>query len=150
VFEKILIATDGSKHSEKAAEKGIEMAKLSQGMITAVYVVDIGKEYASIGDMSFNVADEIIEGVRVSLRKQGESATKHIEEMAKIAGIPVERKVLEGHPANDILKLAEDSKMNLIVVGSIGVTGLDKFLLGSVTEKVVRNSKVPVLVVRAQ
>jgi nucleotide-binding universal stress UspA family protein len=148
MFEKILIATDGSKHSEKAAEKGIEMAKLSQGTITAVYVMDIGKEYA-IGDMSFNVADKVIEGMRGSLQKQGDLATKHIEEMAKTAGVPAERRVLEGHPADDILKLAEDSKMNLIVVGSIGVTGLDKFLLGSVTEKVVRNSKVPVLVVRA-
>jgi len=148
VFERILIATDGSKHSEKAAEKGIEMAKLSQGTITAVYVVDIGKEYA-IGDMSLNVTDDIIAGIRSSLQKQGESATKQIEEMAKTAGVPVERRVLEGHPAEDILKLAEDSKMSLIVVGSIGVTGLDKFLLGSVTEKVVRNSKVPVLVVRA-
>lgn len=148
MFERILIATDGSKHSEKAAEKGIEMAKLSQGTITAVYVVDIGKEYA-IGDMSLNVTDDIIAGIRSSLQKQGESATKQIEEMAKTAGVPVERRVLEGHPAEDILKLAEDSKMSLIVVGSIGVTGLDKFLLGSVTEKVVRNSKVPVLVVRA-
>jgi len=89
------------------------------------------------------VANEVIEGIRGSLRKQGEAATKRIEEMAKTAGVAAETKVLEGHPANDIIKLAEGSKMNLIVVGSIGVTGLDKFLLGSVTEKVVRNSKVP-------
>jgi len=111
--------------------------------------MDISKEYAMI-DVSSNVANEVIEGIRGSLRKQGEAATKRIEEMAKTAGVAAETKVLEGHPANDIIKLAEDSKMNLIVVGSIGVTGLDKFLLGSVTEKVVRNSKVPVLVVRAQ
>ncbi len=149
MFERILIATDGSKHSEKAAEKGVEMAKLSQGTITAVYVIDIGKEYASIGDMGFNLANDIIAGIRGSLQKQGESATKQIEEMAKAAGVPAERRILEGHPAEDILKLAEESNISLIVVGSIGVTGLDRFLLGSVTEKVVRNSKVPVLVVRA-
>jgi len=56
--------------------------------------------------------------------------------------------VLEGHPASDIMKFAQDSKMDLIVIGSIGVTGLDKFLMGSVAEKIVRNSKMPVLVVR--
>jgi len=57
--------------------------------------------------------------------------------------------IIEGRPAEDILKLAGERKTDLIVVGGIGVTGLEKFLLGSVAEKVVRNSKVPVLVVRA-
>jgi len=61
----------------------------------------------------------------------------------------VDRVIIEGRPAEDILKLAGERKTDLIVVGGIGVTGLEKFLLGSVAEKVVRNSKVPVLVVRA-
>lgn len=148
MFKKILIATDGSKHSEKAAEKGIEMAKLSNGTVTAIYIADIGKEYAPIGDVSFNIADEVIEGMRNSLMKRGEETTKVVEEMAKKAGVPAQRVVLEGHPASDIMKFAQDSKMDLIVIGSIGVTGLDKFLMGSVAEKIVRNSKMPVLVVR--
>jgi len=148
MFKKILIATDGSKHSQKAAEKGIEMAKLSNGAITAIYVVDIAKEYAPIGDVSFNIANEVVEGVRNSLMKKGEEATKIVEEMAKKAGIPAQKVVLEGHPASDIMKFAQDSQMDLIVIGSIGVTGLDRFLMGSVAEKIVRNSKMPVLVVR--
>ncbi|NMB84944.1 MAG: universal stress protein [Methanothrix sp.] len=148
MFKKILIATDGSKHSQKAAEKGIEMAKLSNGAVTAIYVVDIAKEYAPIGDVSFNIADEVVEGMRNSLMKKGEEATKTVEEMAKKAGVPAQKVVLEGHPASDIMKFAQDSKMDLIVIGSIGVTGLDKFLMGSVAEKIVRNSKMPVLVVR--
>jgi len=69
--------------------------------------------------------------------------------MAKSAGLTVDRVIIEGRPAEDILKLAGERKTDLIVVGGIGVTGLEKFLLGSVAEKVVRNSKVPVLVVRA-
>ncbi len=148
MFKKILIATDGSKHSQKAAEKGIEMAKLSNGAVTAIYVVDIAKEYAPIGDVSFNIANEVVEGVRNSLMKKGEEATKIVEEMAKKAGIPAQKVVLEGHPASDIMKFAQDSQMDLIVIGSIGVTGLDRFLMGSVAEKIVRNSKMPVLVVR--
>lgn len=147
MFEKILIATDGSKHSEKAAEAGIEMAKLTKGKITALYVADIGKEYMPIGDMGSNMADQMIESIRNSLKQQGEAATKRVEEMASKAGVPAEKTVIEGLPADDIMRLADDAKMDLIVMGSIGVTGLTRFLLGSVAEKVVRNSSVPVLIV---
>ncbi len=147
MFENILIATDGSKHSERAAEAGIEMARLTKGRIMALYVADIGKEFVPIGEVSFNIADEVIERIRRSLEEQGEGATKHVEEMAKKAGVPAERRVIEGHPADDIMRLAEDAGMDLIVMGSIGVTGLTKFLLGSVAEKVVRNSRVPVLII---
>ncbi|MCJ7444243.1 MAG: universal stress protein, partial [Methanotrichaceae archaeon] len=61
--------------------------------------------------------------------------------------IPFEAKIIEGNPANEILKFAEEAKMDIIVIGSIGVTGLKKFMIGSVTEKVVRHSKVPVMIV---
>jgi nucleotide-binding universal stress UspA family protein len=102
MFEKILIATDGSKHSERAAKIGVDLAKLSGGKVTA---------------------------------------------LAKKSGVPVERKFIEGHPAEEILKVAEDTPMDVIVIGSIGKTGMSKFLLGSVADKVVRHSRVPVLVI---
>jgi len=82
--------------------------------------------------------------------KQGAEATGRIKAMANDAGVPFESKVIEGHPADDILKFAAENKANLIVMGSIGARGLARFLLGSVTEKVVRNSKVPVLVVHGE
>ncbi len=62
-----------------------------------------------------------------------------------MAEVPAEKRVLEGNPAGVILKTAEG--MDLVVMGSVGRTGLSKFLLGRVTEKVVRNSKVPVMIV---
>ena len=121
MLEKILIATDGSKHSEKAAVTGIELAKLTKGKVTAIYVEDRDK--------------------------QGIEATERVRDLASKAGIPFEAKIIEGNPANEILKFAEDAKMDIIVIGSIGVTGLRKFMIGSVAEKVVLHSKVPVLTV---
>ena len=121
MLEKILIATDGSKHSEKAAIAGIELSKLTKGKVTAIYVEDRAK--------------------------QGIEATERIRDLASKAEVPFEAKIIEGNPANEILKFAEDAKMDIIVIGSIGVTGLKKFVIGSVTEKVVRHSKVPVLIV---
>lgn len=147
MFENILIATDGSKHSEHAAQMGIELAKLSKGKVTAIYVADVGRYFVPISDVGFNMASGAIDSIRSSILKSGETALTSIEDIAKNAGVPIESKVIEGRPAEDIIKLAEDSKMDVIVMGSIGKTGIEKFLLGSVAEKVVRGSKVPVLIV---
>jgi nucleotide-binding universal stress UspA family protein len=142
MFEKILIATDGSPHSQRAAKAGIDLAKLAGGKVTALHVVDLDR---FLGDMSYNIADKVVEGTRARMNSEGEAATKQIEELAKSAGVPVEKKTIEGHPADEILKAA--ASMDTVVIGSIGRRGMGKFLLGSVAEKVVRNSKVPVMVV---
>jgi len=150
MFEKILIATDGSKHSDRAAEAGIEMAKLYGSAVTALFVMDIGKEYGPLGDLISKVADDLIAGIRGNLQNQGDQVTKRVEEMAKMAGIAVTRKITEGYPAEDIIRVAKEGDMNLIVIGGIGATGLERFLLGSVADKVVRSSNIPVLVVKKQ
>lgn len=121
MFENILIATDGSEHSEKAAIAGIELSKLTKGKVTAIYVEDRDKH--------------------------GIEATERIRDLASKAGIPFEAKIIKGNPANEIVKFAEDAKMDIIVIGSIGVTGLKKFMLGSVAEKVVLHSGVPVMTI---
>ncbi len=150
MFENVLIATDGSKHSENAAKMGIELAKLSKGKVTAIYVADIGRYFAPVSDVGFNMSNELIESIRISVMKAGEDAARRVAEMAEKAGVPGETKVMEGRPAEDIMKFADDADMSVIVIGSIGKTGLEKFLLGSVAEKVVRGSKVPVLVVHGE
>ncbi|MHC1631240.1 MAG: universal stress protein [Methanotrichaceae archaeon] len=140
MFEKIMIATDGSKHSERAAKRGIELARLSGGSITAVYVADTGR-------LGYLPEDMALASIRDVMLNEGDEATSYIEEVAKKAGVNCIKEVLEGNPAEELLKFAKESKMSIIVIGSCGRTGLDKFLLGSVAEKVVRNSKVPVLTV---
>lgn len=150
MFERILIATDGSKHSEKAAEAGIEMARLYGSAVTALFVVDLGKEYAPLGDLTSKVADDMIAGIRSTMQNQGEEATRRVEDLAEKAGIAATRKITEGYPAEDIIRIAEEGDMSLIVMGGIGATGLERFLLGSVADKVVRSSKIPVLVVRKE
>jgi len=150
MFERILIATDGSKHSERAAEAGIEMARLYGSAVTALFVVDVGKEYGALGELISRVADDLIAGVRSNLQNQGIEATKRVEEMAKKANVAVTRKTVEGYPAEDIIRIAKEGDMNLIVMGGIGATGLERFLLGSVADKVVRSSNIPVLVVRKE
>jgi nucleotide-binding universal stress UspA family protein len=148
MFEKILVATDGSKHSDRAADLAIEMAGLYGSTITALYVMDISREYAPLGDLISKLADDLIASIRRNLQEQGESCTKKVAEMAAKAGISVTQKVTEGYPAEDIIRTAKEEGISLIVMGGIGATGFDRFLLGSVADKVVRTSQIPVLVVK--
>ncbi|MFB3765365.1 MAG: universal stress protein [Methanotrichaceae archaeon] len=153
MLDNILIPTDGSVPSERAAEFGVKLAKLSHGKVSALYVVDTGKTI-SLGDSIFpfeNVSptaiDEMFTGIQSSSQKEGEIATEFVERLAKSSGVPCKKMVVKGYPANEILKIAEENKIDLIVIGSIGRTGSTEFLLGGVAGRVVQNSIVPVLVV---
>jgi nucleotide-binding universal stress UspA family protein len=150
MFERILIATDGSKFGEKAAKVGIELAKLSGGKVIIVYVADINKYTSSAGLISpfGGVSPDAIDVVVESIREAGEKATLHVKELARASGVTSDRLIVEGNPPSEILRIAEDDKIDVIVMGSIGKTGLEKFLMGSVAEKVVHDSKLPVLIVR--
>ncbi|MDD1753880.1 MAG: universal stress protein [Methanotrichaceae archaeon] len=150
MFERILIATDGSKNSEKAAKVGIELAKVSEGKVIIVYVADIGKYMPSAGVISpfGGVSPDAIDDIVASVREAGIKATLQVNELARAAEVPSEWMIVEGNPPSEILRIAEDENIDVIVIGNIGKTGLEKFLMGSVAEKVVRNSKRPVLIVR--
>jgi len=154
MFERILIATDGSKHSEGAARLGVDLARRSQGTVAICYVADIGG-YLPLGSISPPFGDvgsyaldpAVFGALRESAREAGERAAERVEAMAKAAGVRSERRILEGNPAAEIIRLAKDESMDIIVIGSIGKSGLEKILMGSVAEKVVHSSPVPVLVV---
>jgi nucleotide-binding universal stress UspA family protein len=140
MFEKILIATDGSENSERAAKFAIELAKLSGGKLTAMYVADISR-------MAHLPDDMLLFSIRELLIKEGNEAVEFIEKLASEMGVSCDKVVAEGMPSDEILSFASKEGISLIVMGNVGRTGLDKFLLGSVAEKIVRNSKIPVLTV---
>ncbi len=145
-----MIATDGSDCSKLAADKGIELARLSGGMVYAVFVVStaslsIDGDYFS--SMGVNPYWELIYD---SLKNQGQKALDYVKDLGKMKGINVESVLLEGHPADELIQYAEENKMDIIVMGTLGRTGLDRLLLGSVAGNLVRHSKVPVMVVRGK
>lgn len=143
IFKKIVIATDGSENSENAVKYAIEIARISEAGLSAVYVVDTGA-FASIPvDMAMGNMYEV-------LKTEGDNAIKQVEDQALAAGIEIEGFNVEGHPAEEIIKLSENQAADLIVMGTLGKSGLDRFLLGSVAEKVSRNSLIPVMVVRGE
>ena len=139
---QILIATDGSETANEAADFAIEMVGCSGAKVYAMYVIDT-TPYRSVS-LDKIWSDEVL----AEHEKAGQEATSYIERIGKAAGMEVESRVLEGHPADKIISFAEDNEIDMIVVGSLGKGGYERFILGSVSEKVVRHAKVPVLVVR--
>lgn len=136
-----MIATDGSVCSRLAANKGIELARLSGGTVYAVYV--ISTEYFSSMAVDFNW-----ERMHEALRKDGADAVNYVKGIGEMENVNVKCVLLEGHPASELIRYAEEEKMDIIVMGTLGRTGIDRLLLGSVAVNVVRHSKVPVMVVR--
>ncbi|MEG6506752.1 universal stress protein [Nitratidesulfovibrio sp. D1] len=137
---KILIAVDKSAYSEKALAKAVDMAKKEGAELIALAVaeqpVDMGEIAVSVSlsDHFKAVADEALE-------KAGE--------LAKSKGVTL-KPVLESgsSPADNIIELAKKEGVDLIVTGSRGRTGIEKFLLGSVASKVISHAPCSVLVVR--
>jgi nucleotide-binding universal stress UspA family protein len=137
----ILIATDGSENTQRAISYGIEIAKLSGATVHALYVVNtspIISDYWTIGKKNIY---EIV-------KSEGEEAVSEVKKIGEASGVEVKEVVLDGYPSTAIIDFAENNNIDLIVMGTLGKTGLDKLLIGSVAEKVVRGSKVPVMVVR--
>lgn len=144
MLKKILIASDGSETSKNAARMGIDLAGRAGGQVLVVYVADVIL-LNQIGD--FIIFPGAKGKIKEKMKEQGQKAASTIEEMAKEAGVACEVIVAEGDPGSELLRISQERGADMIVVGSIGKTGLNKFMLGSVAEKVVRNSKVPVLMV---
>jgi nucleotide-binding universal stress UspA family protein len=139
---QILIATDGSETANEAADFGIEMVGCSGAKVYAVYVIDT-TPYRSVSldkIWSKETLDEF--------ERAGHEATSYIEKIGKAAGVEVESRVLKGNPAEKIISFSEDNNIDMIIVGSLGKGGYERVVLGSVSEKIVRHAKIPVLVVR--
>ncbi len=142
MYSKILLPTDGSKHANKAAEHAIWIARKSGAEIIALTVM----ETSSLVGLQ---ADDLIVRLKEMLEEEAsrslEAVKKLVEESG--AGVKITLRTDEGSPADAILRTIEKEGVDLVVMGTSGKHGLDRFLLGSVAEKVVRSAGCPVLVV---
>ncbi|HII92990.1 MAG TPA: universal stress protein [Methanosarcina sp.] len=148
-YQVILIATDGSKCSQHAVLHGMELAKLMGAKVYALYVLDKNAYAPPTLETPIYLGSKW-DVMEETLRQEGDNAIQYANNVAQSKGIDFEGVVIEGNPANVILEFAEQKKVNMIVMGTLGKGGLERFLLGSVTDKVVRHSKRSVLVVKEE
>ncbi|GIW25817.1 universal stress protein [Meiothermus sp.] len=144
MYKKILMPTDGSSPSQKAIVEGLELAKHMGARVTFLYAVENIGSSLWISPESVPYGLELIE----DLKRVGQEALNKAAELAQAAGVEAETKLVEARPVDAIL--AEAKNHDLIVMGTHGRSGLDRFMLGSVTEAVLHRSDKPVLVLRSK
>jgi nucleotide-binding universal stress UspA family protein len=143
-YQNILVPVDGSETSYTAVAQAAELAKAFGGKITVVQVLALDP-YIAAEYISATQTNDLIERARTSVLKTLEDAAAKFSDL----GIPVEAKLLEGQVVHrEIIREAETSKADLIVIGSHGRTGLKRLFLGSVAQSVLGEAHIPVLVVR--
>jgi nucleotide-binding universal stress UspA family protein len=137
MFERILVAYDTSDQSESAFRNGLELAARFQAELLVL-----------------SIARPPEPPTRVELQAELESARQHYEEAfarlraaASKRGVVIQTAVEVGHPAEQIVRIAERERSELIVMGRRGKTKLERWMLGSVSERVLRYAHCPVLVV---
>lgn len=143
LYRKILVPIDGSEFSERALERAIELAKVFSSQLILLNVVrteelEVVKQYS---ETSYNLVKSYLEQTANKLLMEA-------EEKVRRKGVEdVIRKISFGEPADKIVDEAEAEDADLIVIGTRGLTGVKRVVLGSTTQKIIRWSNRDVLVI---
>ena len=136
MYDRLVIAIDGSDEAQYAARRGLELARVFDATVYALHVVE---------QKALRLTETADEKTR--LRELGAAILDDIEALASELEYPVTTKLAEGKPAVQISEYADEQDADLIVIGRQGMTGLGKRLLGGVTEQLLHQSDIPVFVV---
>ncbi|WP_135824697.1 universal stress protein [Halorussus ruber] len=139
MYDRILVPTDGTDQTP-VVEQALNVAELADATVHALYVVN---EKA----LDYQPSESGRKKTRDARREEGEEATAEIVEKAEERGLDAVTAIEEGKPAATIVNYADDEQMDMVVMGTHGRSGVDRYVLGSVTEQVVRKSETPVLTV---
>ena len=139
MYKKILVPTDGSEFAKKAQKHALFLAKVTGAEIVAVSVT----ENNFVNGLPLD--DEVYQLNQV-LKERSEENLKEFDKLNE-DDLKITHIVKEGSPAKCILEVANEEDVDLIVMGSSGKSGFDRFIMGSVADKVVNSAKCAVLVI---
>ncbi len=148
MVSKILVPTDGSKAAQRAARYAVDLAKQVKASVIVLSVID---QRSFIGQTvpAAETARHVTEPIEDYLREAAEGYAGEIKKLCEKAGIQSKTVITSGHPVEEIVKEAEKSKADLIVMGSHGRSALGAAVLGSVAYGVIhKDTKIPALVVK--
>lgn len=166
MYEHILFPTDGSEAADAALDHAVDHAGQYDATLHVLFVAQdefgpsgmVHEEHAGVEQSNMVGEHEDIQSSGMTkeepkrldaLAKHGEAIVSEVADSVS-DGITVETAVLSGNAYEQILEYADAEDADLLVMGTHGRTGVDRYLLGSVTEKVVRTADIPVLTVRAR
>ena len=148
MISKILVPTDGSQPARKAVEYAAELAQQTGASLTVISIIDKN----SVIPKSMPVIKTkriLMEPIENYLKKAAEAYLEDAEKACTKYGVEPKKVIRSGHPVEEIIREAQKSKSDLIVIGSHGRSALKAAVLGSVAYGVInKETKIPVLVVR--
>ncbi len=146
-FKKILLPTDGSIHSLKAARYAAELAKICGSEVTLLHVLEILNEDHPIEIQTDSWIAPMKDEARI--KEAAKKVMKKTKEVFNEDEMLVEtRYFIYGHPSKAITEISEKENFDLIIMGSHGLSGIKRYIMGSVADKVCHNAPCPVLIVR--
>ncbi|QSZ66520.1 universal stress protein [Methanofollis aquaemaris] len=141
MFHTIVVAVDGSEISMKALETAMHEAEVWDADLHLVYVVETSMFSSIPMDNTWEIIYSLLE-------TEGKEVFEKARTRAEQEELSIETHLRDGHAGNEILALADEVGADLIIIGSRGKSNIDRLLLGSVSEHVVRNSSCTTMVVR--
>ncbi len=143
-MKKILVPCDFSKPAINAYRFALDVASVNRGTVHLLHVIELPVLHDSVLMPVLNFEDALFK----ELKEKSENEFKKVTGKYSAEGVKVKMEVIFGAPSKMILDYAKDQSIDLIVMGSHGASGLREFFIGSNAEKIVRNSSIPVLVLK--
>lgn len=148
MISKILVPTDGSRQAQKSVKYAVEFARQTGATIILLSIVD-KSAFVPQAMLTAAAPARITEPIEDYLTRAAESYLEEAKKFCIDGGVPSKRVIRSGHPVEGIIKEAQKSKADIIIIGSHGRSALKATVLGSVTFGVIsKETTIPVLVVR--
>ncbi|MCR6546841.1 universal stress protein [Dehalobacterium formicoaceticum] len=141
MFEKIMVAIDGSAHSMKAVDASIELAKKGNGQVDIIYVTPVLAHY-------MRDSAQMIVALGKKLTEEANSIMEEATNKFKDSGVEYITTIKTGDAADVIIREAEEKGTQVIVMGSRGLGAISRFVIGSVSTKVLTHAPCSVFIIR--
>jgi nucleotide-binding universal stress UspA family protein len=143
MFKNLVVALDGSPSSELALDFALAMGKAESATLSLCSVADPKPAYGA------SAPTPLVENMLADIRNNAHRIVDAASAKAKAAGVAVQEATPAGEPVFEIVHYAETVKADAIIVGTHGRSGVDRLLVGSIAEGVLRSASIPVLIVRS-
>lgn len=131
MFENIMVPSDGSKHSDKAVDAAIEIAKKFDSKVTAVYVLDENTSF------SYD-----------NLEDEGNKILREISEKGKKEGIMIIEQLITADPLRDMKIIAERTQVDSIVINPLGKDNSESVMIGSIADRIIKTFEIPIVLIK--
>jgi nucleotide-binding universal stress UspA family protein len=147
MYKRIVVGTDGSASAEIAVNAAIDLARLSGATLHVVHAHSVTSAYQLATAPEVGVPIGAIAASNEAIQTQAQRLCDQVVERAQGQGVTTESHCVAGDAAEALLRVAEDTECDLLVVGNRGMTGVRRFMLGSVPNKLSHHSPASLLIV---